>query len=81
MFANSASAALAPRPWHLDMRKMTYRSHEHRTHPPFCVIGKLQKHSCEVIPYNGLAIHTAVLIRLENFLLYSSFSQVTNQSS
>jgi len=33
-----------------------------------------------VSPYNGLAIHKWVLNRLENFLLYSSFQRVTNQS-
>ena len=30
--------------------------------------------------YNGLAIHRWVLNRLQNFLLYSSFQRVTNQS-
>ena len=30
--------------------------------------------------YNGLAIHRRVLNRLQNFLLYSSFQRVTNQS-
>ena len=33
-----------------------------------------------VSPYNGLAIHRPVLKRYENFVLYSSFQQVTNQS-
>ena len=31
--------------------------------------------------YNGLAIHRRVLNRLQNFLLYSSFQRVTNQST
>ena len=31
-------------------------------------------------PYNGLAIHKQVLNRLENFLLYSTFQRLTNQS-
>jgi hypothetical protein len=33
-----------------------------------------------VSPYNGLAIHKEVLNRLENFLLYSSFQRLANQS-
>jgi hypothetical protein len=33
-----------------------------------------------VSPYNGLAKHKWVLNRLGNFLLYSRFQRVTNQS-
>ena len=33
-----------------------------------------------VSPYNGLAIHKAFLIRLENFSLYFSFQRIPSQS-
>jgi hypothetical protein len=53
MFDNYATAALAHRPRHLDIQNMTYRSHEHRTRPPFyaVVMQPLQFHDSKLVIY------------------------------
>jgi hypothetical protein len=47
---------------------------------PWATHRSCQRQTRRLAKYNGLAIHRRVLNRLENFLLYSSFQRVPNQS-